>query len=221
MDPTPTRPFLARFLAICGIAFGVSATAVAGPIQMQFVAVNGTQAFGDYVGPYSGTMNGAPVDLFCVDFANEVGFGQRWDANLSLITADADLSDTRYGTTPRALELYQQAAWLTIQFTSQPTNEFGDIQATIWQLFNPIAPTPSTGWWLEQARRNYSSVDYGDFRVVTNLGPVQQSGQIQEFLTRTQSGDAPEPNTQLLVGIALAGVAGICRRRRRRLARSM
>jgi hypothetical protein len=144
-DTTPTRSFPLRFFAVCALAFSLAATAVAGPIQMQFVAVNGTQAFGDYVGPYSGTINGTPVALFCVDFANEVNIGQQWDANLTPVSSDALLSDTRYGTAPGGLDLYQQAAWLTLQFASQPTTQFGDIQATIWRLFSTTAPTPSSG----------------------------------------------------------------------------
>jgi hypothetical protein len=60
-------------------------------------------------------------------------------------------------------------------------------------ILSPAAPTPSSGWWMEQARSNYASADYGHFRIITNTGPVQLSGQVQEFLTRRQSSDAPDP----------------------------
>jgi hypothetical protein len=46
---------------------------------------------------------------------------------------------------------------------------------------------------MEQARSNYASADYGHFRIITNTGPVQLSGQVQEFLTRRQSSDVPDP----------------------------
>jgi hypothetical protein len=157
-------------------------------------------------------MNGTPVDLICVDFADEVTFGQQWDANLTPITAEADLGDTRFGTAPGALQLYQQAAWLSLQFATQPTSQYGDIQATIWQLFDAAAPTPSSSLWLDLARSNYASVDYGDFRVVTNVGPVQPVGQVQEFLIRTPSSGAPESATQLLVGVVLVGASCFSRR---------
>jgi len=187
---------------------------------MSFDGVNGTQMFGVYVGPYSGTMDGTPVALFCVDFSNEVQLGQQWDANLTPITSGADLGDTRFGAEPGALELYEQAAWLALQFGSQPTSQYGDIQATIWQLFNPDAPAPSSSWWLEQARGNYASTDYGDFYIITNTGPVQQSGQVQEFLTQmlptaAPAATAPEPNAQLLIGLVLIGASCVLRRRRR------
>ena len=200
-----------RFLATCAIALCLSNVLSASSIQMQFVGVNGTQMFDEYVGPYSGTMNGTPVDLFCVDIANAVDFGQQWDANLTPIASGADLSDTRYGTAPGALELYRQAAWLALQYAQQPTSQYGDIQATIWRLFDTSAPTPSSSSWMEQAVANYASADFGDFRIVTNVAPVQQSGQVQEFLIRMPSSDAPEPNTQLLAGLGLIGASCVWR----------
>jgi hypothetical protein len=217
----PARLFLLRSLATCAIALCLSNALFASTVQMNFGGVNGTQMFGYYVGPYSGTMNGTPVDLFCVDFANEVNFGQQWDANVTPITSGSDLSDTRYGGAPDALELYQQAAWLALQFASQPTSQYGDIQATIWRLFNASAPTPSSSWWMEQAGNNYASGDYGDFRLVTNTGPVRMFGQVQEFLIRTQSNPAPEPSTQLFVGLALVGVSCVWRSLRRRRSNSL
>ena len=203
-----------RFPAACAIALCLSNVLSASSIQMTFVGVNGTQMFGEYVGPYFGTMNGTPVDLFCVDFANEVNFGQQWDANLTPMTSGAGLSDTRYGAAPGALELYRQAAWLSLQYAQQPASQYGDIQATIWRLFNASAPTPSSSWWMEQAAANYASADYSNFRIVTNSGPVRQVGQVQEFLVRTQSSDAPESSTQLLAGLGLVGASCVWRRLR-------
>jgi hypothetical protein len=216
-DPAAARLSPVRYLAICTMAVCLSSNLFAATttVQMTFAGVDGTQMFGVYVGPYYGTMNGTPVDLFCVDFANEVNFGQQWDANLTPIAMGTDLSDTRYGAAPDALELYEQAAWLTQQFAGQPASQYGDIQATIWQLFNKAAPTPSSSWWGEQARSNYASADYGDFRIITNTGPVQMSGQVQEFLTVTQPDAAPEPSTQMLAGLGLVGASCMGRRIRK------
>jgi len=212
-DPAAARLFPGRLLAICTMALCLSSNLFAA-VQMTFDGVNGAQMFGVYVGPYYGTMNGTPVELFCVDFANEVNFGQQWDANLTPVAFGADLGDTRYGAAPGALELYRQAAWLAQQFASQPASQYGDIQATIWQLFNEAAPTPSSSLWLEQARSNSAWTDYGDFRIVTNTGPVQLSGQVQEFLMRTQP-NAPEPSTLPLAGLGLVGASCMGRRIRR------
>ena len=225
--PMPARRFPARLLGACAVALCLSTNLFAGSVNMIFDSVNGASAFGVYVSPYYGTMDGTPVELFCVDFANEVGFGEQWDANLTPITSGADLSDTRWGGEPNALTLYQEAAWLALQFASQPVSQYGDIQATMWRLFYADGPSPSSLYWLEQAQSNYAKGNYGNFAVVTNIGPVRQSGQIQEFLTELparsqsfeppnpgQSDMAPEPGTQAMIGLALA-VAGCLYRRRR------
>ncbi len=224
--PMPARVFPVRFLAICAAALCLATNLFAAPVQMVFDNVNGAEMFGVYVGPYSGTMDGAPVTLFCVDDSNEVQFGEQWDANLTPITSGSDLSDTRWGGEPDASALYQEAAWLSLQYTSQPVAEYGDIQATIWQLFSSTAPTPSSSYWLEQAQSNYASVNYGDFVVITNTGPVERTGQVQEFIAQlpsnerlefsdpTQANVAPEPGTQGMIGLVLVGAGWLCRRRR-------
>lgn len=223
--PMPARLLPGRFLAIWAVALCLSTNLFADTVQMAFDGVNGAEAFGVYVGPYYGTMNGAPIDLFCVDFSNEVQFGEQWDANLTPIAAGANLSDTRFGGEPDALQNYEEAAWLAMQYAVQPASQYGDIQATIWQLFSNSAPAPGSSSWLQQAQANYASADYGDFAIVTNTGPVQLSGQIQEFLTevppnvapqfgpQTPTNAAPEPRTEAMIGLALAVAGSVCRRR--------
>src|SRR5487761_1984400 len=88
----------------------------ANPIEATFVGVNGAEAFGYYVGPYYGKLLQQSVVLDCVDFANEVNFGQQWAVNLSHIDTQADLGNTRFGGYAESLRLYQEAAWLTEQY---------------------------------------------------------------------------------------------------------
>ena len=88
----------------------------ASPIEATFVGVNGAESFGYYVGPYYGELGQLSVVLDCVDFANDVYFGQQWAVNLSSIDTQADLANTRYGGRANAVQLYQEAAWLTEQY---------------------------------------------------------------------------------------------------------
>ena len=67
----------------------------ANPIEATFVGVNGAEAFGYYVGPYYGDLGQQSVVLDCVDFSNDVSFGQQWAVNLSHIE-----SPTRSGQHP-------------------------------------------------------------------------------------------------------------------------
>ncbi len=188
-------------------------SALASTIQTTFTGVNGENAFGYYIGEYFGKLESQNVSLFCDDFANEVNFGQTWMSNLSKITTGSDLSQTRYGDVKKSALLYQEIAWLDTQFGQQPTAQWADIHATIWQIFDPAdAPKPSSGHWLELAQQNYSKLDYENYRVVTNVAPVYKTGQVQEFLTILPSTSSfvsssspaplatPEPGTAILMG---------------------
>ena len=201
----------------------------ANPIQANFTGVNGTTDFGYYVGPYYGKLDGDAVTLYCVDFANDVYFGQTWAANLSSIVTGSDLENTRYGGGTDALQLYQEAAWLTLQYALNPTSDYGDIQAAIWQLFDRNAPEPSSDYWLSQAQANYAAGNYADFMLVTNVGPVNPTGQVQEFLTvvdpsmplyneipAVPAASTPEPKLMWVLGMALLAIAAAVRHRRRR-----
>ena len=202
------------------------------PIEATFVGTNGAIGFGYYVGPYYGILGQQSVELDCIDFANEVRFGQQWAANLSHINTQSDLGDTRFGSRVNALQLYQEAAWLTVQYSLNP-GSYADIQATIWQLFDTFAPNPSSGYWLSQAEATYASRSYENFFVVTNVGPVNPTGQVQEFLTvvdprmsiypRDLRGETaysgvftPEPRLFGVLGLALISIGFLGKTRMRR-----
>lgn len=186
---------------------------LADTVPATFTGVSGASAFGYDVGPYYGTVNGAPVTFYCVDFANDVYIGETWEANLTPLDGSSDLSNTRYGGAvdlPNALTLYREAAWLTTQYAANPSDE-GEIQATIWQLFDRDAPTPSSDQWLQLAEANYTNLDFSRYEVVTNEGPVTEKGQVQEFII--DPAPVPEAPSLVLFGTALI-LANIALRRR-------
>ena len=193
------------------------ATAVhADPVTLQFTGVNGANNGHYYVSTYYGTLNGAPVTLYCVDIANSVHFNQVWQANLSTITNGSNLSSTRYGSLPNALALYQRAAWLINQFPTH-TSDYVNLQYALWNLFNPSRAPDSAGSnsWLALAAANFGSMSFGNFRVVTNISPVYLTGQVQEFIIIVPPSPVPEPATLALFGSGLIAVATVVRRRAR------
>jgi len=190
------------------------------PVTMTFVGVNGINDGAYYVSPYSGLMssNGQNnlVTLFCDDFNNEVTWNQTWQANVTPLSSSS-LSNTRYGnsldvalllgtdpyySTYTPAQLYAQAAWLTTQFNQYLTSNPGqviDLQYAIWDLFDPNAPTNAGAQaWILRAEMNYGSLDLNNFEIVTNVGPLSLTGQVQEFIVPT-----PEPATFLLLGAGL------------------
>jgi hypothetical protein len=184
-------------------------SAAADVVPVTFTGVNGAAAFGYAVGPYYGTLDGTPDTLYCVDFANHVYAGETWLANLTPLSS-TDLSDTRYGGVPDAQKLYWEAAWLTTQYAAHP-DAYGDIQATIWQLFVPTAPAPSSNVWLDLAAQDYTTIDPRNFMIVTNVGPVFREGQVQEFIVDPPP--VPEPSEIVLLGTVMLFLIIFMRRR--------
>ncbi|MGA2605839.1 MAG: PEP-CTERM sorting domain-containing protein [Terriglobia bacterium] len=210
---------LALFLACAAYADGT-------PVNMVFTGVNGVSDGQYYVSPYYGTMNGAPVTLFCDDINNEVTWGQTWTANVTSL-ASGVFTNTRYGngsinpnlggTNPQVL--YEEAAWLVTQFASN-SSDYVTLQHALWDLMTPGAePTNftngdvdgiSVATWLQDANNHYGSINPADFEIVTNIGPLAYTGQVQEFIVQT-----PEPSSlALLVTGMLALMLLVIRRGR-------
>lgn len=190
--------------------------ALAGSVDVTFTGSSGQQdSSGYYISPYSATVNGVNTTIYCDDFANTVTVGENYTANITNL-GSGDLSNTRYGSITQTLatqnggsqafnglQLYEMAAWLTMQFTANGASN-GDIQDTLWDLFNPNSldpgvkpPQPSSNTWLYAAEQNYSSINPNNFYILTNVAPVNMSGQVQEFLF------TPEPSSLLLLASSL------------------
>ena len=194
----------------------------ADPVTATFTGANGqTDSSGYLISPYSATLNGVDTTIYCLDFANEVSTGETWTANVTNL-ASGNLSNTRYGDITQTLatstgtasydgqQLYDMAAYLTTQLTPGSAAN-GDIQDTIWDLFNPnsgnganVPPTPSTNSYLFGAEASLGNFNVSDFNVLTNVAPVSLtgSGQVQEFLFAT-----PEPSSVMLLGFGLIAIS--------------
>jgi hypothetical protein len=190
-----------------------------GPVTMVFGTVNGANDGQYYVGPYYGTMSGQSVTLFCDDIINEVNFGQTWYANVTNLGTAVNtnnFSQTRYGSVTGSAVLgnpalaYEEGAWLTTQFTSNP-GHLVNLQYALWDIMNPGARgngNLDVQNWLLLASLNYGTINLDNFEIVTNCGPLGLTGQVQEFIVPT-----PEPGTlALLICGMLAACAGLMRR---------
>src|SRR5579871_3797362 len=120
---------LSRLLGIIVVLLFSVPFAKADGVNMVFNGVNGANDGQYYVSPYYGSMNGQSVVLFCDDILNDVTFGQTWTANVTnLATAVStnNFSQTRYGGVSTSAVFgnptlaYEEAAWLTTQFASNP-----------------------------------------------------------------------------------------------------
>jgi len=211
---------LARLVGIlAAVIFIVPLAKADGPVNMVFTGVNGANDGQYYVSPYYGTMNQQSVVLFCDDIINEVTFNQKWQANvtnLGTALASNNFSQTRYGgvsTSPvynNPGVAYEEAAWLVSQFASNQ-NDLVNLQYALWDIMNPGSRGDNNSDvqnWLSLATENYGSINPNNFEIVTNVGPLCLTGQVQEFIVQT-----PEPATLalLLCGLLALGVR-LCHR---------
>lgn len=106
-------------------------------------------AYGYYMSPYSGTVDGTTERLNCLDFFHEVTVGETWtavqvnlgaaiaDPGLLTTTRDGSPSNTYYGSVGAALKTYEEVAWLTAQMPTNPASSpdvATAIQTAIWYI---------------------------------------------------------------------------------------
>jgi hypothetical protein len=176
------------------------------------LSANGNNvAFGYYLSPYYGAIDGQPVTLYCDDFADDVNFNWSWPVNVTQLSS-SNLSNTLFGTDARTQ--YEEAAWLTTQLVPGGGPNNADIQATIWDLFpnNGSPPTPSSNSpWLQQAVQNYGSLNDSDFFIYTdartNFGDPPSRG--QEYIVY----ESPEPGSIVLLATVCLCMTLLFRRR--------
>lgn len=209
---------------LCGALLALApAAARAQSTQLRFDGVNGANAFGYYVGPFNGTLirpgTAVGLTIFCVDFLNHVTFGQTAAVSVSSL-AGGSLAATRH---PGQLEDYRKAAWLTTKFDPAHQDQWGGIQAAIWEIMAPGNPDGGTSttsatseaYWLDQANlfvasASYGSYDWSRFYVLTDVaaaGRASGAG-MQEFMTSSPN-VVPEPATWALLAGGLAGIGVI------------
>lgn len=164
------------FVAALALAGAPPAAAqISGPHALDFTGGSGVGFNGWQVGTYHGTLDGAPISIWCTDFFNHSGDARVWQSGLG--GANPDLSKTRFGTLTGQPLLYKRAAALTSLFGTLPTTQWGYIHYAIWQLMSD--PVPSSGVsgavqtqidsYVTWSLNNWNRFDYSKMFVLTDV----------------------------------------------------
>jgi hypothetical protein len=96
-----------------------------------------------YVSPYYATVNGAPnTPIVCDDFKDDSHLNTSWTGNIvafSSLATPGGLAATAWGSVSNALQLYEEAAWLTEGVLKQAAGTQGQINYSfaVWAVFDP------------------------------------------------------------------------------------
>ena len=194
-----------------------------------------------YVGPYgpatfvSGLGQASMINVLCVDFLNEVNFGDHYTVDVTNLGGGSwnAVTDTRH---PGAADTYRKGAWLSTLFATTPTTGWGSVAYAEWNLFTPAqAPDDATsGQYLALANvaaqndygafdyqgTHYDAVDMSQFWVLTDVNAVgKTTGGKQEFIVQSDTplgptATVPEPESLVFVVTGVVALAFVGWRRR-------
>jgi hypothetical protein len=228
------------------VVFLCFATGAFADVTMQLTAPPpGPYMAGIYISPYHANIDGVSTLVVCDDFSHDTFPNESWTASVADFNSLGSTQNSTFWnlTSAQQTQLYDEAAWLTLQLLSlystnpNDTTTLGEISFAIWNVFDSSAIpylashdggagyencTNGACYWQNQAinasSNGFAAGEFANFQVYSPSGNFScPSGcpttPPQEFLAVT----TPEPPAPALLAVYLSGLVGLVLLFRRRI----
>jgi hypothetical protein len=178
-----------------GIITLIGALAACASLQASnIVYLSSSTPSGFTAGPYSGTLNGIGIELFCDDAVDNAPIGGSWTVDVTSIAGAT--SNTRFGeqttnvagaTLPTGTALYEELAWLYTQLANTtPNSSYAlGVQTAAWDLTSTDDPNDGADAkiWMAAAQADYNKTSgipavTVDSTIVTIVDPTYSNWMI-------------------------------------------